>query len=353
MSTLDTFFNKLLFDGKYRIVRHLLFQLPIFMLSLCIFGTNGSQPFCFRRSMIPVWAGFYAYLLICWYLSFYVLTPRYLLKGQILKFVICTLPLIAPFMIMRIVSEFPIADGNNMSLTINIINLISNFLTMVFLMAAPTSLALFRQTAMQNLRNNELQAATAHAELQMLKQQINPHFLFNMINNVNVLVRRAPAQASALLFRLEDLIRYQFADSRRERVTLLADIQFLRDFLDLEKVRRSAFGYNIETVGVTDNIEVPPLLFIPFVENAVKHNSDGENESLVTLSFSVSDSKLTFICQNSKPEVALVPSKASGIGLKNISRRLELLYNNRHTLSVTDENGIFTVRLTIELKIDN
>ncbi|MBO7433579.1 MAG: histidine kinase, partial [Salinivirgaceae bacterium] len=183
--------------------------------------------------------------------------------------------------------------------------------------------------------------------------QINPHFLFNMINNVNVLVRREPEQASALLFRLEDLIRYQLADSNREQVNLLSDIQFLRDFLDLEKVRRSSFRFSIDTSGIAPDIEVPPLLFIPFVENAVKHNSDGENESWVNISFSLSDGLLTFVCQNSKPPVAPVPSKASGIGLKNISRRLELLYGNRHTLSITDENSIFTVRLTIALKTDN
>ena len=352
MARFDTFFNRLLFDGKCRIIRHLLFQLPIFMLSLCIFGTNDNRLFDFQMSMVPVWFGFYAYLLILWYLNIYILTPRYLFRGQVLKFTVFTLLLIAPVSILRIFAVV-LADENAMPLDVNIINFFGNTLTLIFLMAAPTSLALFRQIALQNLRNSELQAATAQTELQMLKQQINPHFLFNMINNVNVLVRREPGQASALLFRLEDLIRYQLADSNREQVNLLSDIQFLRDFLDLEKVRRSSFRFSIDTSGIAPDIEVPPLLFIPFVENAVKHNSDGENESWVNISFSLSDGLLTFVCQNSKPPVAPVPSKASGIGLKNISRRLELLYGNRHTLSITDENSIFTVRLTIALKTDN
>jgi sensor histidine kinase YesM len=352
MAQFNSFFNKLLFDGKYRIIRHLLFQFPIFMLSLCIFGTNDSRLFDFQLSLVPVWLGFYAYLIMCWYVNIYVLTPRYLLNGRILKFTLLALLLIAPIAILRIMVVV-LSDASQFPLSISIINFLGNTLTLIFLMAAPTSLALFRQIALQNLRNSELQAATAHTELQMLKQQINPHFLFNMINNVNVLVRREPEQASALLFRLEDLIRYQLADSNREQVNLQSDIQFLRDFLDLEKVRRSSFRFSIDTSGIAPDIEVPPLLFIPFVENAVKHNSDGENESWVNISFSLSDGLLTFVCQNSKPPVAPVPSKASGIGLKNISRRLELLYGNRHTLSITDENSIFTVRLTIALKTDN
>ena len=330
----------------------MLFQFPIFMLSLCIFGTNDSRLFDFQWSLVPVWLGFYAYLITCWYINIYMLTPRYLLNGRILKFTLLALLLIAPIAILRIMVVV-LSDSSQFPLSISIINFIGNTLTLVFLMAAPTSLALFRQIALQNLRNSELQAATAQTELQMLKQQINPHFLFNMINNVNVLVRREPGQASALLFRLEDLIRYQLADSNRERVNLLTDIQFLRDFLDLERVRRTGFTYNIETECITPDVEVPPLLFIPFVENAVKHNSDGENDSWVRITFSMSDGLLTFVCQNSKPLVAPVPTKASGIGLKNISRRLELLYGHRHTLSISDENSIFTVRLTIELELTN
>lgn len=353
MTSFDTFFNWLLFDSKFRIIRHLLFQFPIFMMSLNVFGTNDSQIFDFNVSNLPQWAIMYIYLLIAWYVNIYVLTPRYFFEGKILKFSIFTILLSSPFLVLRILSEWQLGADSSMSVVLNIVNILSGFLTMILLSVAPTSLLLFRKIALQNLHNSELQAATAQTELKMLKQQINPHFLFNMINNVNVLVRREPAQASALLYRLEDLIRYQFADSNRDYVNLLTDIQFLRDFLDLEQVRRENFTYNIESENVTNDIVVPPLLFIPFVENAVKHNNDGENGSWVNISFCLADGLLTFVCQNSKPAIAPVPTKASGIGLKNISRRLELLYNNRHTLQITDENGIFTVRLTIELKVDS
>lgn len=353
MATFDSFFNKVLFSGKYRIVRHLLFQLLIFMMSLNAFGAADGRLFDFSRQNVPQWLIMYAYLLTCWYVNIYILTPRFFFKDKILKFTISTILLSLPFGVLKVLSEVFVNYAVHNSLIISSINVASSFLSMVLLSVAPTSLLLFRRTALQNLRNRELQAATAQTELKMLKQQINPHFLFNMINNVNVLVRREPAQASALLYRLEDLIRYQFADSRRERVNLLTDIQFLRDFLDLEQVRRTGFTYKIDTDGITDGVEVPPLLFIPFVENAVKHNSDGENGSWVNISFCLADGLLMFVCQNSKPAVAPVPTKASGIGLKNISRRLELLYNNRHTLQIDDENGIFTVRLTIELKVEN
>lgn len=130
-----------------------------------------------------------------------------------------------------------------------------------------------------------MEKATKQAELQQLKKQINPHFLFNMLNNANILVKDAPDEASQILEKLDNLLRYQLNDSTRREVFLTADIQFLTSFLELEKVRRDHFEYTIFQEGNMENICIPPLLFIPFVENAVKHNLDSRQFILCSLVF--------------------------------------------------------------------
>lgn len=153
-----------------------------------------------------------------------------------------------------------------------------------------------------------------------------------MLNNANVLIKRNPEEASKVLFKLEDLLRYQINDSSRERVSLASDIRFLNDYLNLEKIRRDNFQFTMEEHGETDSIWVQPLLFIPFVENAVKHSFDSEHPSYVHVSFKVDNDRLEFRCENSTPEVAVSKGKVGGIGLVNIQRRLGLLYPGRYEL---------------------
>ena len=170
-----------------------------------------------------------------------------------------------------------------------------------------------------------------------------------MLNNANVLIRKNPAEASKVLFKLEDLLRYQMNDNFREHVPLRSDIHFLNDYLNLEKVRRDHSDYNITEEGNIDAIQLPALLFIPFVENAVKHNFDSEHPSYVHLFFKVEDNQLEFQCENSKPAVATGKSHVGGIGLTNIRRRLELLYLGRYLLEVAETENKYVVILKLDL----
>lgn len=172
---------------------------------------------------------------------------------------------------------------------------------------------MFRRWIISGRKISELENTTMQTELQQLKNQINPHFLFNMLNNANILVKEDPDEASQILGKLNDLLRYQFNDSTRKEVSLNADIQFLTSFLELEKVRRDHFEYLVSKEGDMNHVCVPPLLFIPFVENAVKHNPDSDNLSYVHIYFTLHDHELSFRCENSKPSVS-VKRKRDRIG---------------------------------------
>lgn len=222
-----------------------------------------------------------------------------------------------------------------------------SFLT-VLLLAASSSIKLFQKGMMDRQLIYELKQSKTYAELEQLKNQINPHFLFNMLNNANVLTKKDPEKASQVLMKLSDLLRYQLYDSARDKVLLTSDIHFLEDFLNLEKVRRDSFDFLISKEGDLSGVQIPPLLFISFVENAVKHNNDATKPSYVNLYFNVRNNELFFKCINSKPMLKSV-SNTGGLGLTNIKRRLELLFPATHSLNIEDDPERYCVSLTIKL----
>jgi LytS/YehU family sensor histidine kinase len=222
------------------------------------------------------------------------------------------------------------------------------FMIMV-IVAASTAIKLFQRWIRDTERINELEKVTMQSELEQLKNQINPHFLFNMLNNANVLTQKDPEKASQVLMKLSDLLRYQLYDSTRPKVLLTADIHFLEDFLNLEKIRRDNFESIVDKQGDISGVQVAPLLFIIFVENAVKYSMDSEKKTFIHLHFEVRNEVLYFECTNSKSPGIVIKSDTSGLGLTNVKRRLELLYPGRYALDIKDKADTFRVTLRIKL----
>ncbi|MDL2247569.1 histidine kinase [Bacteroides sp. OttesenSCG-928-J23] len=227
------------------------------------------------------------------------------------------------------------------------LSIASSMCTIFLFLGGISTLLLFKQWMINNRNINNLQIATFQSELYFLKSQINPHFLFNMINNANIMVDDDPRMASHILNKLDDMLQYQFNDSTQDKVSLKADIAFLSDFLDLEKVRRDHFEYTITIEANINEVKIPPLLFIPFVENAVKHNLD-TNKSYVHLKFRMEGSCLFFECENSKP-VKPMKRDTGGLGLANIKRRLNLLFENKYVLNVLETETTYAVNLEMNL----
>ncbi len=346
----DNWFESLLTNPRLGIVRHVLLQLLILLLSL---NALGSEDEVFVLSGERLWGlfEFYMILNIMCYLNIYLLTPHTLLRGRIDRYIWCIIAFSISFILFAILTQSVHSDEytyNSMPLSSILVEISSSFLSTCLVFVATSTMVLFVQWMKEQKRAGELKIATKQSELNLLKQQINPHFLFNMLNNANVLLKCAPKDASQTLLKLEKLLNYQLNNCTREFVNLDSDIDFLNDFLNLEKIRRDRFEYSIIKKGGSTAFQVPPFLFIPFVENAVKHNPDIENESYTHIEFDIRENEFCFRCANSKPAIPLAKSKVGGLGLQNIRRRLELLYPNQHTLSITDEEKQFTVLLTIK-----
>lgn len=282
----------------------------------------------------------FVYFITLFYVNMYVLVPKLLFRNKNMEY---CLSVISILVVVAVCGYFfnPFNKENGLNIPL------FSFLT-ALLLAASSSIKLFQKGMMDKQLIYELEQSKTYAELEQLKNQINPHFLFNMLNNANVLTKKDPEKASQVLMKLSDLLRYQLYDSARDKVLLTSDIHFLEDFLNLEKVRRDSFDFLISKEGDLSGVQIPPLLFISFVENAVKHNNDATKSSYINLYFNVRNDELFFKCINSKPMLKSV-NNTGGLGLTNIKRRLELLFPATHSLTIEDDSERYCVTLTIKL----
>lgn len=197
-----------------------------------------------------------------------------------------------------------------------------------------------------------LEKENLETELKYLKSQINPHFLFNTINSIFVLIHKNPDLASESLASFSEMLRYQLYECNDQEILLSKDLQFLENFIELETLRLNenqtelAFEINHELAG---GYQIAPFILLPFVENAFKHVSKGKTQqNFIKLELKVdSEKRLQLHLQNSYNEEKTKGN--SGIGLKNVERRLNLIYPNRHTLDIERGVKLFKVKLTIQL----
>lgn len=222
-----------LLNPGYRLYRHLILQAFVFLISLNVFW-DAEEKMIGER--VGVWCAYFLLLDAIVYLNNYVLFPRLLLRNKILFYTLSVAVLIpvAVFCIglLQGISS-PVGEDSNVPEML--MGIISSVLTLGLFIAGVSTLLFFKYRIKQSLRIDELKSATMQSELKYLKSQINPHFLFNMLNNANIMVHEDAVIASHILAKLNDLLRYQINDSAGDSVRLDADISFLNDFLELEK----------------------------------------------------------------------------------------------------------------------
>lgn len=206
------------------------------------------------------------------------------------------------------------------------------------------------------LERESLLKANAENSLSYLKAQINPHFYMNMLNNIHGQIEIDPVRAQEMLIDMSRLMRYMLYDSSRDRVPLASELSFMANYLSLMRQR-----YPADRVSITSSfpdsariagIEVPPLLFLVFIENAFKHGISYRSMSYVSVSVSIEDSLILFSCMNSIHESVSASSPApgsahSGIGLRNVRERMRLIYGSDYTLEISQEPDRYIVQLSI------
>lgn len=222
----------------------------------------------------------------------------------------------------------------------------------MFMSAALAGLALLvhhvRRSMVIKRQLKEEQQKRTEAELEWLKNQLNPHFLFNTLNNISSLVQIDADKAQDAIAQLSDLLRYAMYESRREMVPLQGEVEFMRNYIELMQLRcNDKTEVNVQTSVVNGKMEIAPLLFISLIENAFKHGVSSSRPSKIDIRLEQNADELVFTCDNTNYPKDDADRSGSGIGLENTRRRLELMYKGRYDWELSLENDIYHVRIKL------
>ncbi|HEY1045940.1 MAG TPA: histidine kinase [Bacteroidia bacterium] len=291
------------------------------------------------------------------YFNNYLLIEWFLFKRKYLSYLIClSLSVMLVCFPLSIASYMyiPLSEQSRKDIwTIEFFTY--NFLLIIFTVLLTTSIKLFRNWYLKEQSNKELQKLNIESELRFLKSQINPHFLFNNLNNLYALTLKQSDLAPDAVLKLSNILRFGLYESQKQKVPIDDDIQFIRDYIELEKLRlgeRTDIILNVH--GSTFGKMIEPFLFINFIENAFKHGANptlGKSRIQIDYFLDADHNQLIFTISNTKPLVLneLDRAKVGGIGLKNVQTRLNILYPNRHELKIVNETELYTVSLILQI----
>lgn len=213
------------------------------------------------------------------------------------------------------------------------------------------AIALLFQRFHDRLEHERLLKSNAESQLSYLKAQINPHFYMNMLNNIHGMIEIDPEKAQEMVIEMSRLMRYTLYDSSKPHIALRQEIEFLRDYMGLMRQRYPRDKVRISKEFPDDDsisgVMIPPLLFLVFIENSFKHGVSYSTDSFITVKLEIAEGRLTFRCLNSVHGTEGVKTGSKGIGLQNVSQRLDLIYGNAYSLEVHDTERTYLVTLTI------
>lgn len=278
------------------------------------------------------------------YVNLYVLFPRYLFEK---RYLIYSFHLIWLISIGAAYLKFRYPSGD----TFFSISFIQHAINLFVFVVITSSLNISREYFRKQGQLAKLEKEQLKTEISLLKSQVNPHFLFNTLNNLYGLITQHENQkASDVTLRLSDLMRYILESSKTEKVRLHTEIKFLDDYLALERIRLNDHAdIRLDVSGIDKDVFVAPLLFIPLVENAFKHGLQTISDiHYAHFSLSVQGNDLFFEAKNSVGRHPNKPTE-SGTGLDNLRKRLQLMYSDNHQLDIEQTDTTFNVTLHVKL----
>lgn len=289
------------------------------------------------------------------YINVYYLIPKFILRKKYWQYIAALLTMLGLVYIFRtglnylLVTEeiWPEADRQGRFLEFN--HVVAVILGELYVIAFVTAIKLTVDWLLERKRNEELAKLQLSTELKFLKTQIQPHFFFNTLNNLYALTLKKSDNAPQLVVKLSDMMQYVLYEVNESKVDLLQEINHINNYIDIERLR---FYDKVEaTLNITGNIEdvqVPPLLFLPFIENCFKHGLTENDVVEINVDFAVENNNLLFNLTNTfNPDTQNTYKEKSGIGLANAQRRLNLLYFNNFKLETNINQNKYHLYLKI------
>lgn len=334
-------------SGSFRILSHglvwlVLFALPYFLAS----GEDYDILRILKYSTIPL-----MFYVVIFYTNYFIFIDRLWFSPNRVYFVLINLSMISIFVFLnyQIKHTFfvlhTVTNPKPFKLFIYL-NLVSMVIPLIFSIALKTYEKWFAFESLNREANNE----KLISELEHLKYQLQPHFFFNSLNNIYSLIDHYPVQAKETVHSLSKLMRYLLYETNVERVPLSKEIDFMKRYVELMKLRVSENITIHENFAVVqESIEISPLLFISLIENAFKHGVSAKEKSDIYLELTIQKHKLIFSTRNLYIPKDATDKSGSGIGINNLKRRLRLLYPDKFTLTHEIIDGIYHATMSIQL----
>lgn len=332
----SSFLSKLLTGPSYRVVRHLLLIIILVIVSFnqsFMTMEKGLEQLGYKIIYQAVFI-FVAYLTAC-YFNLYVLLPRYLLRKQYVRYTACLAAFILLIVTMQTLEERAVQSSLHIldsfyKPPMIFINMLSSSVLVLLCISGGAMTILLKHWMTDNHRVMQLEKLHIQSEVEQLKEQVSPHLLFNILNRTGVLVKFQPAEASEMLIKLSQLLRYQLYDCNRAEVLLGSEIKFLNNYLRLEQMYSHLFQFRIKSDKDCSHILISPLLLISFVQTTVIKIYEQNKETCINLSFDSTENDMLFTCS------CLLEGIFSDTDFSKVGKRLDLLYSRRYSLAVTD-----------------
>lgn len=333
------------------VLSHLLVWLVLFSMPYVLsYGEEQDLNRVVAHFYIPLF-----FYVIIFYVNYQVLIDRFLFAKKTWIFVMINLAMIVLFISLKeqIESTF-FADviqpknneGNRPPFKMFVyVQMLMYMAPLLFSIAIKTT----KRWVKTEAERKEAANIQLQSELQHLHYQLQPHFFFNALNNIYALVDISPDKAKTSIHSLSKLMRYMLYETNMELVSLSKEIDFMKKFIDLMKLRvsdKTEVNYQFPTEET--GLKIAPLLFISLIENAFKHGVSASKESLINIQMSCDDTSVTFSIENDDFPKQTEDKSGSGIGLQNLEKRLKLLYPDKHTFTTQRKDSRFSVHLKIE-----
>ncbi|KAB2870006.1 MAG: histidine kinase [Bacteroidales bacterium] len=329
---------------KYYIAGHIIAWI---LLSMLPFYFNAktllSQP-----DFVIEWFKGVALNIFLFYIFYGFVNPRFLNQKKLFQFIGISLFVILLYAVIKYeLYKFNILDNGSKRpvtyeriFTESIVNTIFAGLA-IFLSLAESWF--YAQQYQQQLEKEKLES-----ELKMLRFQINPHFLFNTLNNIHTLVYKKSDDAPSAVMKLSGLMRYMLYESDSDFVPLLKELEYIGNFVELQKLRlTNSDNVTFMVEGNPENKSIAPLLIVPFIENAFKHGILSSKETYIDIKIYIYNNSLNFICINKYTDAESTVN--SGVGLENVKKRLTLQYPDKHHLQIDKSGDFFNVKLQLSI----
>lgn len=327
----------------------------IIMLALPLATFLSTQDFHSTKTSFRVVWGIMHSPFVIYFTNFYILGPFLFFKRRFWLFVLCNLALILfmnfPFIYVFLARDhIPEMPEMSPNMWIGFFSGVFMFLLLNCVIAAiAIGIRHFIRVRQIKQQLQDEKAKNTEAELAWLKSQINPHFLFNTLNNISSLTQINPDAAQDAIAQLSDLLRYAMYETNKKTVPIQGEVEFMRNYIALMELRCNEKTEVTTTFDVGQNMEIAPLLFISLIENAFKHGVSSNRPSKIDINLLQNDDELVFSCDNTNYPKDDADRSGSGIGLENTRRRLDLMYANRYKWEQTLEGEMYHIKIILKI----